>query len=150
MLQFQSYLVLMCATKCPRIKTDSIFVDMNLMQFLIVLLCITVGWTKEELTEVSSRSVFQKHNWSSRRKTLDLSCKMCSICLRSRSCDFYVKLKRTCRTLISLPLVCNNGTSERIGFKIEVSKSRNSVSVPRIFIGNDFVFLKVLKSKKWS
>ena len=77
-----------------------------------------------------------------RKKTLDLSCKMCRMCVRSRSCDFYVKLKRTCKTLISLPFVCNNGTQENIGLKVDITSSKtinNSINITRVIIGEDFI-----------
>ena len=62
---------------------------------------------------------------------------MCRMCLRSRSCDFYVKLKFTCKTLISLPFVCNNGTVEKMELKVDISNN-NSVSFSRFFVGQDF------------
>ena len=67
---------------------------------------------------------------------------MCRMCVRSRSCDFYVKLKRTCRTLISLPFVCNNGTQENIGLRVDITSTNtinNSMNITRVIIGEDFI-----------
>ena len=64
---------------------------------------------------------------------------MCRMCVRSRSCDFYVKLKRTCVTLISLPFVCNNGTEEKIGLKVDITSTETINKSMNIIIGEGFL-----------
>ena len=61
------------------------------------------------------------------------------MCVRSRSCDFYVKLKRTCVTLISLPFVCNNGTEEKIGLKVDITSTETINKSMNIIIGEGFL-----------
>ena len=65
---------------------------------------------------------------------------MCRMCVRSRSCDFYVKLKRTCVTLISLPFVCNNGTEEKIGLKVDITSTETINKSMNIIIGEGFLY----------
>ena len=115
---------------------------MNLIQVLIAFTCLSFGWTKERVTELAQIRLNKSVLSFVREKTLDLSCKMCRMCVRSRSCDFYVKLKRTCKTLISLPFVCNNGTKENIGLKVDITSSKtinNSINITRVIIGEDFI-----------